>query len=278
MNDLTVNTNVKPGEISFNLDELKKNLSEEMDHYKNLVVSEDSLKADKKDLAMLRKAYKELNDRKVAVKKAFMEPYTKFEDEVKEALEIINEPISIIDKQIKVFEEEQKKAKLEYCRNLFEENVGDLGEYITFEKVFNEKWLNVSTKGKDIIEDISIFTIRVKNDLNAISALGSEIESELLSVYKRTGELSAAIQKNTDYINTKALAEKRLAEEKAKEEEKAEKVAEEVLTETTTFEQHEEPMCFETERVATTTFTVMAGNANAVRNFLKFSQIWYQEN
>ena len=55
----------------------------------------------KKDVATLRKIAKSVNEKKVEAKNEFMRPYTVFENNVKELIEIINEPISIIDNQVK---------------------------------------------------------------------------------------------------------------------------------------------------------------------------------
>ena len=216
MNELNVVVNATQGEITFNLDSLKENLAVEMETYKNLVVTEDTVKDSKKDLAMLRKVRKELNDKKIEVKKAFMSPYTKFEDEVKEALKIIDEPIELIDSQVKEFEEQAKEEKKEHCREVYYDTIPkDVCDFLPFEKVFRENWLNATTKDKDIKGDLEIDRIRVENDLNAIKALKSEIEDVLLDIYKERGELSVVIQKNTDYLNTKALAEKKVEEKAA---------------------------------------------------------------
>lgn len=253
MNELTVSVKAKQGEISFNLDSLKESLSSEMEKYKNLVVTEDTVKESKKDLATLRKARKELNDRKIEVKKSFMEPYTRFEDEVKEALSIIDEPIAMIDAQVKEFEEKAKEEKKAHCRKVFDDTVGDLADYISFEKVFRAEWLNASFKDRDIIGEIEVKKIQVKNDLNAIRMLNSEIEDDLMNNYKAFGELPMVIQKHQFYMESKAKAEKRVEEERKAEEPKEEPKSGEVV------------------------FRVSEDDADKVRQFLQFSQIEFTE-
>lgn len=194
------------GKIDFNLNELKENLKTEMESYKNMIVSEETLPGSKKDLAFLRKVRKELNDRKIAVKKEFMAPYDAFESEIKEALALIDEPITQIDKQVKEFEEEAKKAKRSHCAELFAETLGELIQYIPFEKVFKESWLNATTKDKDIIDDLQVAKISVQNDVNAIIALDSEIQDRLFDTYIENG-LAAAIKQNSDYLALKKEAE-----------------------------------------------------------------------
>lgn len=229
MNELSVKVNVGVGTIDFNLQELKDNLAEEMKVYENLVVTEDTVKDSKKDLAMLRKASKELNDRKIAVKKEFLAPYTAFESEVKDAIAIIEKPISLIDAQIKQFEEEQKVAKKKHLEEVFQDQVGELGEYITFGEVFKESWLNATAKDKDAIDEIQIAKMKVEGELQAIKSLASEIEPELLSHYKRTHSLAECIQRNTNYLETKRLAEERVRreEEERKAREEQERLAKE---------------------------------------------------
>lgn len=269
MNELKVTVNAKQGEISFNLDSLKENLSAEMETYKNLVVTEDTVKDSKKDLAMLRKVRKELNDKKIEIKKSFMQPYTAFEDEVKEALRIIDEPIALIDTQVKSFEEEKKEEKRELCRKLWEEHTGEYAPYLPFEKVFREDWLKSTFKEKDIVSDIDIAVINVTNNLNAIKSLNSEIEEEVLEVYKRS-DLATAIQKNTDYLNTKALAEKRIEEEKKAEEKQEVVSAADITDEIPSAEELPTPIA------DWVYIRVKASDLERVKNTLDFSEIEYE--
>lgn len=208
MNEMIVNVTSTPGQIDFNLSELKAALAVEMDRYNGLIVTGDTVKESKKDLATLRKMRKELNDRKIAVKKSFMEPYDRFETEVKEALGMIDKPIALIDEQVKEFETAEKKAKQEHCMELLKECAGEYADYIKFESVFRDAWLNKTTTDADIKEDISVRKIQVENDINTIKALGSEIEEKLLEKYKQTGQLADAVRFNTDYMDAKKMTEK----------------------------------------------------------------------
>ena len=297
MNELSVKVNVGVGTIEFNLQELKDNLAREMQVYENLVVTEDTVKDSKKDLAMLRKASKELNDRKIAVKKEFLAPYTAFESEVKDAIAIIEKPISLIDAQIKQFEEEQKVAKKKHLEEVFQDQVGELGEYITFGEVFKESWLNATAKDKDAIDEIQIAKMKVEGELQAIKSLASEIEPELLDHYKRTHSLAECIQKNTNYLETKRLAEERVRREeeerKAREEQERlakeqaarqeEKVAEQDLQKEEVQEAvapmpewedvHEQPTHNNDNNV---TIVIPAEDKDKVIQFLMFSGISYE--
>ena len=212
MNELEIQIS-KQGEISFNLESLKKELSEIADRYEGIVVSEESIPLAKKDLAELRKTAKEIEDRRKAIKKEWSKPYDAFEKEVKVALEIINKPISDIDKQIKEYESQAKAEKEQHCRELFDANVGEYAEYIEFGDVFKDAWINKSATDTEILSDISGARLKVKTDIEAIKSLGSEFETEIIDEYKKTKELSAAIQRNTQLVSAKQLAEKKAEEE-----------------------------------------------------------------
>lgn len=279
MNEIVVNVNAKPGEIEFDLSALKENLAAELEPYKNLLVTEETVKASKKDLAMLRANKKMLNDRKIEVKKAFTEPYERFEKEVKEALALFDNAISNVDGQVKAFEEKTKEEKKAHIRELYDNMITEeLAEYLPFDKVFVTDWLKASVKDKEVIDAIEYRMSIVRDEIGAIKALNSEIEADLLLTYKQYGQV-AAIKKHSDYLETKSLAEKRLAEEaqrKAEAEKEAEverRVAERLAEK----EPVAEPIVADAPKDGKVTFTVDENDADKVREFLRFSLIHYTE-
>lgn len=226
MNDLQLQ--IKTGEITTNLDDLKKELSEIADRYQGVVVTEDTIKVAKDDLASLRKVKDSIETRRKEIKKQWNEPYSKFESEVKAALEVIEKPITEIDGQLKAFAKAEKEAKEKKCKEIYGEQVSDeYKPYLPFEKVFDESWLNKSTSEKTIISDINTAVTQIRIDIDGIKALNSEIEDQCLKAYKDAGNsMAAAIKRNTDYLNAKAAAEekarleveRKMREEQAREE------------------------------------------------------------
>lgn len=284
MNDIQIQT--QQGKITSNLDVLKAELKEIADRYAGAVVTEDTVTLAKKDLAELRKVRTEVEDRRKAVKKEWNEPYTAFENEIKEALKIIDKPILEIDTQVKNFEQAEKEAKKETVRNIYEENVPDeVKPYMTFESIFDEKWLNKSVKDQEIIADLSAKSTQIRIDLDSIKALGSEIEEECLKAYK-LGGLASAIKRNSDYLAVKAAAEVRAREEaerkiREEQERKAEQEAEkeEVKAEEVKPEKFIEPEDLPFGMPAPVfRFEVAGGeNIDKVKQFLDFSEIEYKE-
>lgn len=221
MNDLQIQI-TQQGTITTNLDTLKSDLQEIADRYSGIVVSEDDITLAKKDLAELRKIKDDVESRRKSVKKEWARPYEEFEKKVKEALSIIEKPIGEIDRQIKEFAEREKQEKREQIEIYYKEEVGEYAEYLPLNAIFNEKWLNKSATEKDIRFDLNSSRTKVITDLDAIRALNSEFEDELIQAYKKSGNsLQEAIKRNSDLISAKQRAEQRAKEEaerKAREE------------------------------------------------------------
>ena len=97
-----------PEVIKFNFDELKQEITDKVAMYNNLVYTEEQVKEAKTDRASLNKFVKALSDERIKIKKQCLQPYEEFEKRINELSAIVNEPISLIDKQVKEFEEKKK--------------------------------------------------------------------------------------------------------------------------------------------------------------------------
>ena len=101
------------GIVSFNYEECKAYLQEQLKQYDGLVVVEEELPKYKEIKAKLNNVAKAINDRKIEIKKEFMLPYTEFENQVKDLIGMIDTVNSKIDNQLKDFEEKRKADKKE---------------------------------------------------------------------------------------------------------------------------------------------------------------------
>ena len=196
----------------------------------NLVYSDDQIKEAKKDRADLNKFKKALEDKRKDVKAQVMDPYKDFEVKIKELVGIVDKAVDNIDSQIKGYEEGLRQAKEKRCREIFDDHVGDLDRVVTFEKVFNPKWLNRSTSEKSIKEEIEGILDKVDKDLKAINSDMSPFIYEMKEEYLKDFNLTAAIEvknKLTEAEEKKAVFE---AERKRIEAEKRAKLEEEART------------------------------------------------
>lgn len=178
MEDLTLVIN-NPDEghflksIGWNKEQIKEAVVNITEQYRGLSYTEEQLQEAKADRAKLNAIKKDISDRRVQVKQALLEPYEKFEAEVEEVVALIDEPIAMIDKQIVAYEERTKKEKRQALEDFFEKSMMDIPVLITFDKIFNPKWLNrtasLSSCKKEIkkaIEDIVADVSAIRSSLS----------------------------------------------------------------------------------------------------------------
>lgn len=215
--------------IDWNFQELKKEITAKADDYKNLVYDiddDDQIKDAKKDRADLRKFNAALDDKRKEVKKRVMEPYTKFESQVKELTGIVDQAIDNIDVQVKDYEEIKRNEKLEKVRRIYKEEIGDLDRTIPFEKVYQESWLNKTKTLKSIREEIANIRDKVDADLKLINMESSAYAFEMKEEYMKSFDLTAAMAKKQE-LEEAAKRKAAFEEQRKKREEERQKRLEE---------------------------------------------------
>ena len=100
-----------PAEIDFNFEELKSGVLEKTQAFKNMVYSEDDIKAAKADRAELNRIKKSLNDKRLSCQKVYMAPFDVFKGKVDEIISIIDTAVKNVDEQVKAFEDKAKEEK-----------------------------------------------------------------------------------------------------------------------------------------------------------------------
>ncbi len=205
--------------IEFNHEEIKAEMENKVALYKTLVYGDDQIKEAKADRAELNKAVKLLEDKRKEIKAKCLEPYEKFEKQMKELVNIVKEPIEIIDQQVKAYEEQMKKKKESDIKEYFDSK--DFHDF-SFDQIFDNKWLNATTSMKSIQEAIDKKASEIEADLQILESL-ENYQFEATQVYKATMDVrSAMAEANRLKELAKAKAEyeaKKAAEEERKLEE-----------------------------------------------------------
>lgn len=204
-------------EIQWNNEELKEEIAEKMQEYTSLVFTEDTIKEAKADRAKLNKLRTAFEDERKHIKKLCMAPYDAFEKQVKELIALIDEPIRLIDGQIKEVEEQRKVEKKGEILEFYESVIGSLKGILPFDRVFRQEYLNVSKSMKSIKDEIQALIDRVNSDLDTIEGFGSKHELQIKDVYLKTLNLSVAMQEKARLEEV----ERQLAERKQREEQQA---------------------------------------------------------
>lgn len=227
-------------EIQWNQEEVKAWVAARVQDYKNIAYTEDQVKDMKKDRADLNKLRTAFESERKRLKKVCMEPYNLFEQQAKEVVALIDEPIQLIDSQLYELEEIRKQQKKKDIEALFD-TIG-FQTFVTLDNIFDQKWLNASVSLGKIEEQMKSIMYKIGTDVATIGNL-PEFSFEAMEVYKKTLDLNKAIlegQRLAEIQKRKQQYEeeqKRIAEEKARQEEQEQSVLAEVVEETAPVEE-----------------------------------------
>ncbi len=275
MGELQIEVKQQSGTISTNFDQVEAELKTILNNYRGIIVTEDTVAASKKDVATLRKIRTSIDDEKKKVKKLWNVPYQEFEDRCKQLMALVDEPIDEINKQVNEFEIKSLNEKKDKLQNIYDENIGDYAPFLAFESTLNEKWQNKSFKPDDYLYDLSEKILHIKTDLDAIKSLNSEIEDEVIATYRTSGNsLSAAIQRNTQYLSDKAKVEAQVKEQAVVDTENK-TITDDKIEEAPVVEDSEPADVVEKDGNSLVHFVVSAEDSKLVKEFLDFNGILY---
>lgn len=220
MEELSVVIKQKNGVIDFsNFDELKKQLSGYLEEYKTMSFTEERKAEAKSTMVDLRKLKKAVNDRKIEVKKQYLQPYDEFEVKTKELLTLIDEPILLIDSQVQAFEKKRIAERKQLIQELYVEKSGDLAKYATLSSVYSDKWENSSTSKKKIEEELEQAFLGVRMDVESLKLMrvNPDIVQYALEQYKKGNTAVESMRKANEFAELAERREKAEAERKERE-------------------------------------------------------------
>lgn len=203
MNDLSINISqivVKPGQVLFNDFETVKNQALTLSEYiAQVEVTEENVQTSKKMLAAVNNRIKEMEDRRIAIKKEILEPYNVFEKQVKEIVNIVKEADGTVRSQVKSLEEKEREQKQETIREIFEKRIKqyEFGELFGFDSFISSKHLNKSTSINSVEMEMVKWLEKIETDLNVINTLPNR--DKILAEYLDTKDVSIAIRIVNEY-------------------------------------------------------------------------------
>jgi len=221
MQEFSVKPYSVPDAIDFNYEELKQELVKRTEMYKTMVYTEDQIKEAKADRANLNKAKKALNDERIRVQKIYMKPFDDFKMKVDDLIKTIDGAASVIDKQVKAYEDQEKKKKEARIQELFK----TLGfqPCVTIEKIWDPRWLNKSVSMKQIEQEMNDRKYKVSTDLLTLESMPDK--EIAVNYYKTSLDLNDAIHKTQEHVRFEKMkaeaAELAAMKEKAREEREA---------------------------------------------------------
>lgn len=250
-----------------NIQLLKQELTDRLDYYKSLVVTEDGIKDAKADKAALNKLKAAIDGQRKEVKRQTMALYEPLEKECKELLAMIDEPIAAIDGQLKAFDEQKKQAKYAALVEFF--GKVNCNDFVKLEHVLNPKWGNATMKLDALKNEVSAEVERISFEYTEIKRLyaGHPLLPAILERFEQTRDKGAALAYAAEMDRKEQARREREAAEKVKSEpepipvEKSFTPPEETVIHTTV---QPEPMITGTFRVTGTKAQLIA-----LREFLK---------
>lgn len=211
---------------------IKTEVESDVALYENYTVTEETLEKDTKTRAELNNKAKSFNQRRLDIQKELTKPIDEFKNKVDYLVNMYKKASESLDVQIKNFEQKTKDDKKKEIEILFNNNIKELKSIITLDLIFDEKWLNKTTKLDTVEKEIQTKFNKIKEDMIAITNLKSKHELALNSLYLKTFDLGQVIVENNRLNELESKVEKvEVAKEEIKQEEVKEMMTKEVVVE-----------------------------------------------
>lgn len=163
------------GSLTTNAKQIHALVEKALPQYDISNYSADDVAKAKADKALLNKAAKTLNDKRVEFEREFMSPFGEFKEVVASTVKLIKEAVGKIDTVIKEDEERFKREKREAVEKLAE-SVGVEEAGIHLDLIWNDKWLNKTTSMKSIETEIRARLETIAADLETLKTFAEDYD------------------------------------------------------------------------------------------------------
>lgn len=199
------------GSLTTNAKQIRDLVVASLPRYDISNYSTDDIPKAKADKAILNKAAKTLNDKRIEFEREFMAPFGEFKEVVTETVKAIKEAVGKIDTVIKEDEDRAKREKREAVEHLAEEcGLEEVGIHLN--QIFNEKWLNKSTSLKSIEKDMRERIATITSDLETLKSFAEDYDV-LVVRYKENLNLQETVRYANQLKEQREVA-KKVEEEK----------------------------------------------------------------
>lgn len=220
MNEIQTVITMENAKVSCNFEQVEAAIKEVISEYRGAVFTEDSKAYAKKVVASLRAQKKMFQDNLRDEKKKYMVPWEEFESRAKALIGMYDEPIDMINGQVKEFEEKRIAEKRELIRRVYGEVFPEgLASHFPLKRIYDYKWENATTKEKEIRKAISGICEKIQNETSLIRNRNSEVTAQALSMYQKNLDLAEALNYINAYEQQKSEILAKEQERKRREEE-----------------------------------------------------------
>lgn len=156
---------------------------EARDYLMQLDVSPESEQECKRTVAAARKITDQLNQKKISVKKAVLEPYNDFEAKVKEIMAIVTEGENVARDKLKAIDDQRREEKKEEIRAIWEKRIDsfDCWPYIKLEHFLQDRHLNKTVPISEVEKEMVQFLKEKSDDI--LYLLQKPLSAEYIAEY-----------------------------------------------------------------------------------------------
>lgn len=203
------------GTLTTNALQLHDYVAETLERYTPDNYSEENVEQAKADRAILNKAAKELNDRRIQIEREWNAPLQEFKGIVGDTVKMIADGSAKIDAVVKGVENKAKAEKRAAIEELWERKGVTL---LPLSKLWDDKWLNKTKRLPAIEKEIGEKLLKIEAELDTLSAVDTE-DGEVLRAYYLD---CLDLQRTLAYSATLKANRQRLQEEQARRQAEAE--------------------------------------------------------
>lgn len=222
MTTAIANIQVVQGSVVFGAyEELKRQATNLAEQIRTVEVSDNNVKLSKKLLATVNRRIKELEDKRISIKKTMLEPYVEFEEQVKEIVQIVKDADSHVRDQVKHLEEQERMAKQNELSALWEMRVQHYTFYdlISIDDFLKPKHLTKTMSINAVEKEMIQFLEQIQSDIHVLYNL--DYSEEHIDAYLQCFNLGQAMMQVKDKKQRQTQIEKNL---KANEKESADDI------------------------------------------------------
>lgn len=203
------------GTLTTNALQLHDYVAATLERYTPENYSEDNVEQAKADRAILNKAAKDLNDRRIQLERDWNAPLQEFKGIIGDTVKMISEGSAKIDAVVKGVESKAKAEKRAAIEELWDRKGITL---LPLSKLWDDKWLNKTKRLPAVEKEIGEKLLKIEAELDTLAAVDTE-DGEVLRAYYLD---CLDLQRTLAYSATLKANRQRLQEEQARRQAKAE--------------------------------------------------------
>lgn len=203
------------GTLTTNALQLRDHVAETLERYTPENYSEENVEQAKSDRAILNKAAKELNDRRIQLERDWNAPLQEFKSIIGDTVKMIADGSAKIDAVVKGVESKAKAEKRAAIEELWDRKGVTL---LPLSKLWDDRWLNKTKRLPAIEKEIGEKLLKIEAELDTLAAVDTEDGDVLRAYYLDCLDLQLTLA----YSATLKANRQRLQEEQARRQAEAE--------------------------------------------------------